>query len=169
MQPKSIILGLERNQHVFFHLLNSLSPEQYMFKPEPKMWCLLEVVCHLLDEELEDFRARVSRILFEPNRPLQPISPETWPKERKYLDQDFERVLEQFLSERKQSVSWLKTLPDPNWGQTVDHPDVGPRSAQMFLTNWLAHDYHHIRQINSIQHAYLKYTSGDDLTYAGRW
>ncbi|MEM8508970.1 MAG: hypothetical protein AAF717_14125 [Bacteroidota bacterium] len=69
------------------------------------------------------------------------------------MDRDFESVLQQVLREREQSVIWLKPLPNPNWGQTVDHPEVGARSAQKFLINWLAHDYLHIRQINRIQHA----------------
>jgi len=60
-------------------------------------------------------------------------------------------------------------LKNPNWEETVDHYEVGPRSAKKFLVNWLAHDYHHIRQINQIRHAYLKFSSGDDLTYAGKW
>ena len=85
------------------------------------------------------------------------------------MDQDFESVLQRFIEERRQSVAWLNSLQNPKWEQTVDHPEVGPRSAKKFLINWLAHDYHHIRQINRIQHAYLKHTSGDDLTYAGKW
>ena len=169
MQPSSIIAKLKRHQEVFRHLLQSATPEQYTFKPDPKSWCLLEVICHLLDEEIEDFKARIAHILTHSDKPLIPISPETWPTERNYLGQDFESVLQQFLDERKQSVDWLQSLQHPNWEQTVDHPDVGPRSAKKFLINWLAHDYHHIRQINKIQHAYLMHASGDDLTYAGKW
>ncbi len=122
-----------------------------------------------MDEEIEDFRARVAHVLTNGDEPLKPINPETWPKERNYLDQDIKSVVQQFLKERKRSVDCLQSLQNPNWEQTVDHPDVGPRSAKKFLINWLAHDYHHIRQINRIQHAYLKYASGDDLTYAGKW
>lgn len=169
MEALSIISELNRNQEVFHHLLRSATKEQYTFKPDPKTWCLLEVVCHLLDEEIEDFRARVEHVLSRPGQPLNPIRPETWPKDRNYIGQDFESVLQRFIEERRQSVAWLHSLQNPKWEQTVDHPKVGPRSAKKFLINWLAHDYHHIRQINRIQHAYLMHTSGDDLTYAGKW
>lgn len=130
---------------------------------------MLEVACHLLDEEVEDFRARVHHILTTPNLPLQPISPHKWPAERNYYQKDFDATVKRFLAERQKSVDWLSSLKGANWQQTVDHPEVGPRSAKKFLVNWLAHDYHHIRQINGIHHAYLKFSSGDDLTYAGKW
>lgn len=169
MKPDTIVQKLGENQLVFKYLLGNKSVEEYSFKSNSNSWCLLEVACHLLDEEVEDFRARVNHILTIPNMPLPPIAPHKWPIERNYLQKDFHDTVQNFLVERQKSVDWLSSLKEPNWQQTVDHPEVGPRSAKKFLVNWLAHDYHHIRQINRIHHAYLKYLSGDDLTYAGKW
>lgn len=169
MQPGKIIEQLEGNRIVFQGLLGVSDAEHYLFKANPAHWNLLEIVCHLLDEEREDFRARVKSILTDPSKPLTAISPEKWPLERKYLKQDFQDSVGAFLSERDKSISWLKSLRQPNWEQAVDHPEVGPRSAKKFLVNWLAHDFQHIRQINKVNHAYLKYKSSDDLTYAGKW
>ncbi len=169
MQPQAIILELKRNGTVFKDLLEDRALEIQKWKPNPEKWCLLEIVCHLLDEEVEDFRARTQHVLETPDLPLKPIKPHCWPKERNYMDQDFKAVVQNFLEERQKSVSWLQSLQDPKWGQTVDHSEVGPRSAKKFLVNWLAHDYHHIRQINAITYDYLKFKSGDDLTYAGNW
>jgi hypothetical protein len=42
-------------------------------------------------------------------------------------------------------------------------------SARLFLHNWLAHDYLHIRQINRLKFAYLKAHSDISLDYAGAW
>jgi len=61
------------------------------------------------------------------------------------MQKDFNTTGQSFLSEQQHSVEWLKSLKNPNWEETVDHPEVGPRSAKMFLVNWLAHDYDHIR------------------------
>lgn len=82
--------------------------------------------------------------------------------------QNFHDSVRAFLSERDKSISWLKSLGEPKWEQAVDHPEVGPRSAKKFLVNCLAHDYQHIRQVNKVNHVYLKYKSGD-VTYAGKW
>ncbi len=169
MEPETIFQKLNDNQRVFKYLLENKSIEEYTFRPDSHSWCLLEVVCHLLDEEVEDFRARVNHILTTPNLPLPPISPHKWPVARNYLQKNFDSTVKAFLDERQKSVDWLFSLGEPNWQQTVDHPEVGPRSAKKFLVNWLAHDYHHIRQINGIHYAYLKLSSGDDLTYAGNW
>ena len=169
MKPETIIKKLAANHDVFKNLLENKSVDEYMYRPNPKSWCLLEVVCHLLDEEIEDFRERVNHILTSPELPLRQIAPHQWPEERDYLKQDFKTKLKAFLDERKKSVYWLSSLEAPNWHQTVNHPEVGPRSAQKFLVNWLAHDYQHIRQINNIHHSYLQFLTGDDLTYAGKW
>lgn len=169
MEPETIIQKLSYNQSVFVHLLGNKSTEEFTFKSDGNSWCLLEVACHLLDEEVEDFRARVHHILTTPNLGLEPIAPHNWPIERNYLEKDFENTVDTFISERQKSVDWLSSLKNPNWLQTVDHPKVGPRSAKKFLVNWLAHDYHHIRQINRINYSYLQFLSEDDLTYAGEW
>jgi len=169
MQPKEIISQLQKNKGVFQWALDTLNSDQYLFRKDDNSWNLLEIVCHLWDEEKEDFRARVAHVLATPEEPLKPISPEKWPVERNYLEQDFHDTVKAFLLEREKSIVWLKSLQEPKWEQAVYHPDVGLRSAKKFLINWLAHDYHHIRQINHINYAYLKHTSGDDLTYAGKW
>ncbi len=42
-------------------------------------------------------------------------------------------------------------------------------TAKMFLSNWLAHDYLHIRQITKLKYDYLKQLTNEDLNYAGNW
>ena len=59
MGLKDIIQQLENNQKVFQNLLTNKTKDLYLWRPKPEKWCLLEIVCHLLDEEKDDFRARV--------------------------------------------------------------------------------------------------------------
>jgi len=42
-------------------------------------------------------------------------------------------------------------------------------TASMFFSNWLAHDYLHIRQITRLKYDYLKQLTNEDLSYAGTW
>jgi hypothetical protein len=42
-------------------------------------------------------------------------------------------------------------------------------SAEMFLANWLAHDFLHVRQIIATRFHYLSHTTGESLGYAGNW
>ncbi|MFK7813143.1 MAG: DinB family protein [Maribacter sp.] len=169
MFPDFIIAELERHIKVFGNLLSDIPKEFHFFRAQADSWCLLEITCHLLDEEIYDFRARVKHALETPTDKMKPISPKTWPIDHDYLDKNFQQVLDQFLEERTSSIIWLKELKHVQWNNEVSHPDLGALSARTFLENWLAHDYLHIRQINMIKRAYLKKTSNDDLNYAGNW
>lgn len=169
MNHTKIIQELNRNQQVFKALLSDTSKEACLWKPKPEKWCLLEIVCHLYDEEYEDFRARTRHTLETPDKPAPPIDPEAWVEQRQYMQQDFSEILDKFLAERRTSVHWLKSLSHPNWNNTYQHPELGAMSAKMFLSNWLAHDYLHIRQILNLKFEYLKQLSNENLSYAGSW
>jgi hypothetical protein len=129
----------------------------------------LEIVCHLLDEEDEDFKTRVTGVLKNPLKELPKINPEGWVLERDYISQDYEQKVTDFINERKKSIVWLNSLENVNWENAYIHPKRGTMSAKLFLANWLAHDYLHIRQIIRYQYHYLKEQTGIDLQYAGNW
>ncbi|MFS4482422.1 DinB family protein [Hyunsoonleella sp. 2307UL5-6] len=160
---------LENNTLVFKNLLKDVSQHDYLWRPESIKWCLLEIVCHLLDEELNDFRARVKHALETPQKPLVPIAPEVWVKERHYMSKDYNEILKTFLIERGSSIQWLKQQVNMDWSNVVLHPELGNLSAELFLRNWLAHDFLHIRQILQYKFQLLKQSSKIDLEYAGNW
>lgn len=164
-----IINGLSRNKDILKDLLFDLKEEIYLWKPYPEKWCLLEIVCHLYDEEREDFRARTKHVLETPTETLTPIDPQGWVEHRNYIREDYSNKLDNFLAEREHSIKWLRTLTNAQWDNTYDHPKLGKLTAKMFLCNWLAHDYLHIRQIVKVKYGYLQQLSNEDLNYAGNW
>ena len=169
MDANRIISELAGNKKVFGDLLENISPEVYTWKQTPEKWSLLEIVCHLLDEEREDFGARVRSTLDDPKLLLNPIDPQGWVISRKYNERDYKETLNAFLDERTKSVKYLRELKSPNWDNEHVHPTLGPMTAGKFLTNWLAHDYLHIRQIIKVKYDYLAQSGGEDLSYAGKW
>ncbi len=169
MEHQHIISNLAANESVFRAILSGVSREDYLWKQAENKWCLLEIVCHLYDEEREDFRKRIKHVLNTPHEPLSPIDPVGWVAERKYIEQDYEAKLEGFLEERRASIQWLNGLIDPKWEQAIQHATLGALSADLFLANWLAHDYLHIRQITKLKYDHLQKKSGEDLSYAGNW
>ena len=140
-----IITELTRNKDVFSNLLTGLPKAQYLWKSNPEKWCLLEICCHLYDEEREDFRTRTKYVLETPDLPLPTFNPTKWVIERAYIQQDFYGMLAKFLTEREKSVEWLQSLNNPKWDNAYNHPKFGQMTAKMFLSNWLVHDYLHIR------------------------
>ncbi len=169
MEYSGIFNELLYNKDVFRDLLTGAPQKMYVWKQSPEKWCLLEIVCHLYDEEREDFRARTKQILETPSIHLTPIDPQGWVVSRKYMEQDYQEMLNKFLVERDQSITWLRNLEAPDWNSSYHHEKFGPMSAKFLLANWLAHDYLHFRQITKLKYDYLKHTTGEDIGYAGNW
>lgn len=170
MNHLHIIRQLDANHKTFEGLLAVSDATEITWRPADKKWCLLEIACHLYDEEREDFRARLKYTLETPNEKLPSIDPVGWVTSRHYMDQDYDQTVSNFLAERKQSVEWLLSLKSPAWKNAHHHHKFGPLSAEMFLANWLAHDYLHIRQILKLRYHYLKHTATEvKLKYAGEW
>jgi len=164
-----IVAELSSNKEILKELLTEVSIEEYLWKTTPDKWCLLEIICHLYDEEREDFRARMRHVFENHELPLPPIDPPGWVQKRQYIQQNYSETLNKFLKEREQSIKWLQSLKNPKWENAYDHPKFGEMTAKMFLSNWLAHDFLHIRQILKLKFDYLKKLSDETLTYAGEW
>lgn len=169
MELDYVINQLEKHHAVFEAMFKGCTPDEYNWKQAPEKWNLLEILCHLFDEEREDFRARVQHVLTTPDQPMPKTDPEAWVTARSYATQNYETMLKGFLEERTKSVSWLRGLSSPKWDNAYQHPQVGPVRANFLLVNWLAHDYLHIRQITKLRYDFLKQRSGESLDYAGNW
>ena len=170
MQIQPIIQRLRADAGVFEALCAALPDQQARWKPTPDQWSILEVVNHLADEEVEDFRTRVDLTLHKPGEAWPPIDPPAWAVERRYNEGDLGPTLARFVAERERSVSWLESLVDPDWHRTYEHPVFGAISAGRVMTSWLAHDHIHIRQINRLQREYLvSQLSEYPADYAGEW
>lgn len=160
---------LQSNQHIYKDILCDLDSELILWRMNPEKWNLLDIICHLVDEEREDFRYRLKHVLETPQLEMPSINPVGWVTERNYQEQDYYTKLHEFLEERTASIQWLTALENPKWDNVYLHPKLGELSAGMFLHNWLAHDYLHIRQILTIKYHYLKLKSQETLGYAGDW
>ena len=79
MNTDYMIRQLDLNKASFEQQLKVKTQEEALFKANADHWCLLQIVCHLVDEEIEDFRIRVKTAL-DPTLPFIPIDPEGWAK-----------------------------------------------------------------------------------------
>jgi hypothetical protein len=169
MELSFFIGQLKSNGEIFEKLLVGLDNKLQIWKQEPKKWCLLEIICHLYDEEREDFRQRFRYVLEHPDTDPPSINPVGWVSERRYIDQIFEDKLEAFITERKESIQYLSQLKNIPWENRYNHKHFGPISAKHYLHNWLAHDLLHIKQIIRLKYDYLVAHSTQDMSYAGEW
>lgn len=150
-------------------LLAGVDVEQARMKPSKSSWSILEVTCHLYDEEREDFREHLDFILHRQHEEWHPIAPMAWVKERNYNEQDFGKMKGKFFRERAKSLVWLKTLKNTDWNITYKSKLGSMRAGDMFAS-WAAHDNLHIRQLVELRRAYIeRITKPYKIRYAGEW
>lgn len=171
METSFLIDQLKENHKVFLSLFTACKndPRLITWKPDPDRWSLIEVVCHLVDEEVLDFRTRVRFALEKSEGQPPSIDPQNWVITKNYIGQDFQQKCDQLTLEREQSINWLKSLTDVDWNGFYIHPKFGKFTAHFLLVNWLAHDLLHIKQITKLRYDYLAFISGEKLAYAGEW
>jgi len=158
------------NAEAMAALARNISDAQARWKPAPEEWSVLEVICHLYDEEREDFRTRTRLTLENPEADWPPIDPVGWVTARGYNQREPQTSLEAFLQERQTSLKWLASLQNPNWASTHTHPRAGSMTAGDVLNAWVAHDHLHIRQLNQLHWQYLaRDVASLSLDYAGGW
>ncbi len=84
---------LFHNMGIFTSLLSGIiDQEEAKRKPDPGSWSILEVVCHLLDEERLDFKPRLDITLHHPGEKWTPIDPQGWVIAKKYNERSLDQT-----------------------------------------------------------------------------
>lgn len=150
-------------------LVRGLTVSQARWKPTPESWSVLEVLNHLVDEEIYDFRARVNHVLHRPNQDWPEIDPGGWVSQRHYNEQDFDETLIRFEAEREKSLTWLASLGNPELDTAITWA-WGILTAGDLLASWLAHDLLHLRQLVELRYQITSAASVPyQVNYAGKW
>lgn len=129
----------------------------------------MEVVCHLHDEEREDFREHLDFILHRQDEEWHVIDPQSWVTERKYNEQSFVEMQDKFFTERWKSLEWLRGLSDTDW-EIEYTSQLGSMKAGEMLACWVAHDNLNLRQLVELRRSLIEsITRPYDIQYAGDW
>src|SRR5689334_11438480 len=103
MNSDYIISQLSDNASVYLKLYEAIPDELIHWRSSPGKWNMLEIICHLYDEEKEDFRQRLKMVLENPEKTLPAIDPVSWVTNRQYNLKNIDEVLKEFITERKKS------------------------------------------------------------------
>ena len=170
MDTARLIESLERFGNLLPAVVQEVGFADARWRPPNGAWSVLEVVCHLADEEIEDFRARLESTLRDPGEAWKANDPEAWAVDRRYNEQNLKEMLARFTTERRQSVAWLRTLAEPDFSRTYQHPKLGPIRAGDIMVSWAAHDMLHLRQIaKRLFQMAQRDGQGFSTAYAGEW
>lgn len=169
MKFETLYQELQNSTEMIRTLLSGVTQGESQVKPSPESWSILEVVCHLYDEEREDFREHLDFILHRQNEEYHVINPQAWITERKYNQQEFVAMQEKFFAERRKSLAWLEEISDSDWDITYTSK-FGSVSAGEMFSCWVAHDNLHIRQFVELRRARIEtITKPYPIEYAGDW
>ncbi len=141
-------LELARFPIVLDALLKDLDAAAWRARPALAEWAPVEIVCHLRDEEVEDFGARI-RVILDGGASFAPIDPERWATERRYLDDDGPRALAAFRERRAASLSSLVAIAPARLAAAVAHARTGQLSGLDLLAAWVEHDRLHLTQLGA--------------------
>ena len=169
MAFETLYQELQNSTEMIRALLSGIMQEEAQVKPNPESWSILEVVCHLYDEEREDFREHVDFILHRQNEEWHQIDPQAWVTERKYNEQNFVEMQEKFFAERGQSLEWFMEMSNADWN-TLYTSQYGSTTAGEMFACWIAHDNLHLRQLVELRRVKIEnITKPYNLEYAGDW
>jgi hypothetical protein len=169
MDVEHLARRMAENAAAIQALVQGLTDEQARWKPDPDSWSVLEVVCHLLDEERSDFRIRLDLTLHRPGEPWPGINPQGWVTERAYNQQVLPAALAALAQERETSLAWLRALPPPDWTAARQAP-WGQITAGDLMAAWVAHDILHTRQLVELRWALTRAElEPHSVEYAGQW
>jgi len=129
-------------------LLSGLDPADWRARPLAGEWAPIEIVCHLRDEEIEDFGARL-RVVLEGGARFSPIDPQRWVEERRYRDADPGAALAALRDRRAATLAFLDTVRGERLSSALEHPTLGRLSGIDLLAAWVAHDRLHLAQLAS--------------------
>lgn len=127
-------------------LVGELDEAAWRSRPAPDEWAPVEIICHLRDEEAEDFAARLRVILGGGTRFVR-IDPERSAVERRYREADAQEALAAFRARRAASVELLATVVPDRLHASADRPSGGRLSGLDLLAAWVTHDRLHLRQL----------------------
>ncbi|UCE03335.1 MAG: DinB family protein [Candidatus Latescibacterota bacterium] len=154
--------------HVVSHLVEVVDDELLRAREAERRWSPLEILAHLRDEEVEDFRPRAHAAAAGEPIPWA-IAPEVWVIERRYNEMDPASVLAEFTTEREKSCAWLRELDLARLESALEHPGLGKLRCGDFVAAWRMHDLLHLRQLSTAIAVLTSRTlAGWRIDYAGK-
>jgi len=142
----SVRADLARLPRILDALLGDLEAAAWRERPAPAEWSPLEIVCHLRDEEAEDFGARL-RVVVDGGTRFVAIDPERWVEERAYRDADPRAALATLAERRAANLAFLDGVPPDRLRHAVTHARLGALSGLDLLAAWVTHDRLHLAQL----------------------
>jgi hypothetical protein len=123
--------------------VTGLSREQLTLRPIAGRWSVLEVVCHLVDTDV-NIAHRIKGVLSEERPVFDRVKPDLMVAALAYHDRDVEEELGIFDLTRRQIGRILRASPAEAWERTGVIGDRGDRTVSQMMNGAVEHLAHHL-------------------------
>lgn len=145
MTPATLPVQFEGNLAALCGLLAEVKDHQWLQRPDPAEWSILQILCHLWRAETEVHQQRLRTILDEDN-PFIPSLPPPGPDIPECHDDGME-VFERFRAQRQQTMATLAELGSDDWQRPARHSIFGLTNLLEMAYFTAQHDRLHITQL----------------------
>lgn len=128
-------------------MVQGLADDQLNDVPIPGKWSISQVVCHLVDADLE-YCQRMKRVLVEDNPTLQELVPDEFAKALSYQDRNVPQELELLVATRAHMSAILNATDIEDFQRTGVHSAEGPMTLETLLERITGHIDHHLAFID---------------------
>lgn len=136
--------------------LSNCPREMWNFKPGPGGWSIVEVVVHLADIEANNY-VRYRTVATTSNPSILGVDADTWANKFEYQEQSPDEALELFRLLRSSNSKLLKSLPQPNWTNKMNHSERGELTLEQLFEVQSNHLNAHINQIKEIYESWKQH------------
>ncbi|MYD11208.1 MAG: HAD-IA family hydrolase [Chloroflexi bacterium] len=145
MTPETLPPQFKGNLAALRGLLAEVKDHQWLQRPDPAEWSILQILCHLWRAETEVHQQRLRTILQEDN-PFIPSLPPPGPDIPECHDDGME-VFARFRSERQRTMATLAELCAGDWRRPARHSIFGLTDLLEMAYFTAQHDRLHITQL----------------------
>lgn len=145
LQPSMILPQFIGNIAALHGLLAEVKPHQWLQRPDPHEWSILQILCHLWQSEAPAHRARLQAIL-DRHDPFIAAPPPPGPDIPPCHDDGYE-ALHCFQREREETIRLLADLTPAQWDRTARHSIFGLTTLLEMAHFTAQHDRLHITQL----------------------
>ena len=146
---------LRQTPDILRSLLANAPTEDLDWQPSPDRWSISMVLAHLASVEMKGFVNRF-RAIVEQDNPFLPAYDqlEQFRSAKKF---DGLAELAAFEQKRRDTLTWLDSLPASVGGRTGPHEELGVLSFNQLLNEFAFHDLGHMRQVIELYRAHAFY------------
>ena len=145
LNPDMIFPQLHGNLAALYGLLAEVEEHQWLQRPDPNEWSILQILCHLWQTELAVHQNRLRTILEEDN-PFLPALPPPGP-DIAPCHSDAHEVMRMFRRDRGETIKLLSRVTPAQWERPARHSIFGLTNLLEMAHFTAQHDRLHVTQL----------------------